>query len=142
MSEDNESEPQKWRNLFYLSFAYICIGFAVVGAILPLIPTIPFLLLVAWAAQKGSPTLHLWLYEHPKIGSILIAWKQSGAIPTSAKCLACSLMAVSWITIYTQASTCIMPSVMGVLFVLVAGFIVTRPAPLYTSRIKTFQERL
>lgn len=129
MPEDHKPESQERRNLFYLVFAYICIGLGAIGAILPLMPTTPFLLLAAWAAPKGSPALHRWLYQHPQIGPILVAWEQKGAVSTRTKWFACCLMAVSWVTIYIQTTTWVAPAVAGVLFFSVATFILTRPTP-------------
>ncbi|MCH7742625.1 MAG: YbaN family protein [Proteobacteria bacterium] len=127
MSEDNDPESQETGNLFYLVFAYICIGLGAIGAILPLMPTTPFLLLAAWAAPKGSPALHRWLYQHPQIGPILNAWEQKGAVSIRTKWIACCLMAASWVTIYIQTTTWVAPAVAGVLFISVATFILTRP---------------
>ena len=85
MPEDHKPESQERRNLFYLVFAYICIGLGAIGAILPLMPTTPFLLLAAWAAPKGSPALHRWLYQHPQIAPILVPWEQTVAVSTRTK---------------------------------------------------------
>jgi len=117
------------RSLFHLVFAYVCVGLGVIGAFLPLLPTTPFLLLAAWAAPKGSPRLHRWLYEHPRYGSVLIAWEQKKAVPTRAKWVACVLMGVSWLIMYFQTSTWIVPVITGVLFVGVSAFLITRPTP-------------
>ena len=117
------------RNPLYLVFAYVCVGLGIIGAFLPLLPTTPFLLLAAWAAPKGSPALHGWLYQHPKFGSALVAWEQERAVSARAKWTACVLMAVSWAIMYVQTATWIVPAITGVLFVSVAGFLISRPTP-------------
>ena len=50
-----------WRGLAVLS---LLLG--IVGAMLPVLPTVPFLLLAAWAASKGWPALEIWLWRRPE----------------------------------------------------------------------------
>jgi uncharacterized membrane protein YbaN (DUF454 family) len=120
---------QERRNPFYLAFAYVCVGLGIVGAFLPLLPTTPFILLAAWAAPKGSPALHRWLYEHPRFGSALVAWEQKGAVSTRSKWTACSLMAASWVIMLLQTNTWLVPAITGVLFIVISAFLITRPTP-------------
>jgi len=124
-----ESEEMESRNLFYLVFAYTCVGLGIIGAFLPVLPTTPFLLLAVWAAPKGSPPLHRWLYEHPRFGPALIAWEKQRAISTPAKWSACSVMMISWAIMLLQTSTWVVPVITGTLFLCVGTFLVTRPTP-------------
>jgi uncharacterized membrane protein YbaN (DUF454 family) len=121
-------EPEK-RNFFYLIFAYLCAGLGIIGAFLPLLPTTPFLLLAAWAATRGSPELHRWLYEHPRFGPPLIAWEEKRAVSTGAKWTACVLMVSSWIIMVLLTEGWLVPAITGVMFVCGGAYLVTRPAP-------------
>lgn len=121
-------EPEK-RNFFYLILAYFSAGLGIIGAFLPLLPTTPFLLLAAWAATRGSPELHRWLYEHPKYGPQLIAWEEKRAVATEAKILACTLATSSWIIMLLMTDGWLVPTVTGILFVCGGTFLVTRPSP-------------
>jgi len=121
-------EPPVRRSLPYLILAYVCIGLGIIGAVLPLLPTTPFLLVAAWAAARGSPRLHHWLYQHPRLGAPLIAWEQKRAVPTGAKWLACVFMAVSWVIMLVQTSGWFVPVLTGIVFVSVTAFLVTRPS--------------
>jgi uncharacterized membrane protein YbaN (DUF454 family) len=121
-------EPEK-RNFFYLILAYLSAGLGIVGAFLPLLPTTPFLLLAAWAATRGSPELHKWLYEHERFGPTLIAWEEKRAVSREAKWLACALMLLSWTTMLIMTDGWLVPAITGVLFICGGSYLVTRPAP-------------
>jgi uncharacterized membrane protein YbaN (DUF454 family) len=60
-----------------LILAYLFLVLAIIGIVLPGIPTVPFLLLTAWFAARGSERLHSWLYTHPHLGKLLIDWERS-----------------------------------------------------------------
>ena len=121
--------PGGKRRLPYLVLAYVCIGLAAAGVVLPLLPTVPFLLVAAWAAARGSPRLHAWLHQHPSFGPALCTWRDEGAIPTRAKVLACTMLAVSWAVIFALTPSYWVPLATGVLFIGVATYVCTRPAP-------------
>lgn len=121
-------EPEK-RNFFYLIFAYLCAGLGIIGAFLPLLPTTPFLLLAAWAATRGSPELHRWLYEHPRFGPPLIAWEEKRAVSVGAKWSACGLMASSWVIMVLLTDGWMVPAITGCMFVCGGTYLVTRPTP-------------
>lgn len=59
-----------WRALSMLAFFL-----AILGAALPLLPTVPFLLVSAWVASKGSPAFEQWLLYHPRFGAPVRAWR-------------------------------------------------------------------
>ena len=124
-----QSHRGKGRRLPYVIVAYVCIGLAAVGAVLPLLPTVPFLLVAAWAASRGSPQLDAWLHEHPRFGPPLRAWRDEGAVPARAKILSCVLLALSWGLILALSASPWVPAITGALFLCVATYVCTRPAP-------------
>ncbi|MFD2190692.1 YbaN family protein [Pistricoccus aurantiacus] len=121
--------PGKLSRLVYRCLAFLCIGLGAIGAVLPLLPTTPFLLVAAWAAPKGSPRLATWLWRHPHLGPPLIAWREQRAVPRRAKWLACCLLLLSWSWLAYKGSPLFVLIVTGVFFCCVATFLLTRPNP-------------
>lgn len=115
--------------LIYLALAYFFLGLAIIGIFLPGLPTVPFLLLAAWCASRGSARLHAWLYAHPRIGKILIDWDSKRAISRSSKIVAVTMLLVSWVVMFLWVSKTWLVWSVGLFFLLVALFLVTRAEP-------------
>jgi uncharacterized membrane protein YbaN (DUF454 family) len=103
------------------------VGLGAVGAVLPLLPTVPFLLLAAFCFARSSERLHGWLISHPRFGPSITAWNDRGAISLMAKRLA----TVSILATFTFSLLLgLRPVVLGIQAVtlgLVSLFIWTRP---------------
>ncbi len=114
--------------------AYACAGLALVGVVMPVMPTVPFLLVAAWAGARGSSRLHVWLESHPQLGPPLRAWREEGAVPARAKLLAVITLLLSWglLVWHTEAPWVAVGA--GLFFTVVAVFLLTRPAPRQTYR--------
>jgi uncharacterized membrane protein YbaN (DUF454 family) len=113
----------------YLVIAYVCVGLAAAGVLLPGLPTTPFLLVAAWAAARGSKRLHRWLYRQRHFGPLLRDWEEQGAVSAGAKKTALIMLAISWVILAWLSEGPLVPVLTGTLFVAVASFLLTRPAP-------------
>jgi uncharacterized membrane protein YbaN (DUF454 family) len=71
------------------------VGIGAVGAVLPLLPTVPFLLLALFCFARGNPVWEQRLLDHPRYGPLLLDWRTRRAIPRRAKWAALIAMAVS-----------------------------------------------
>lgn len=103
-------------------------GLALLGIPLPLLPTVPFLLLAAFCFARGSSRLHDWLTTHPRLGPPIEDWNQRGAIHIKAKLLASiSVVLVFGISMAFGVPTYVL-AIQAVTLGLVMIFIWTRPS--------------
>jgi uncharacterized membrane protein YbaN (DUF454 family) len=83
------------RLILWRSLALGCVVLGLVGIVVPGLPTVPFLLVAAWAGGKGWPALERWLVEHPRHGPAIRRWRERRAVPRRAKWAATMMMALS-----------------------------------------------
>lgn len=69
--------------LFILGWFSIIL--ALIGAVLPIMPTAPFLILAAYFFSKSSPRVHSWLTRLPYFGDVIIDWEKNRVIKPAAK---------------------------------------------------------
>ncbi|WP_218186338.1 YbaN family protein [Terasakiispira papahanaumokuakeensis] len=74
-----------WKRRAYQCLAYLSLGVALLGVILPGLPATEFVLLSAWAASRSSPRLQRWLYQHRLFGPMLYNWHQGGIVTRRTK---------------------------------------------------------
>lgn len=79
---------------------YVALGFgslvlAGFGAVLPLLPTAPFVILAAYCFGRGDPRLERWLLEHRRLGPPIRLWRERGAISRKGKIAATAGFAFS-----------------------------------------------
>ncbi len=82
------------RRLVWTVLGCLALALGLIGVVLPVLPTTPFVLLAAFLFSKGSPRLRHWLTSHRLFGPLIADWEASGAIPRRAKRLACAIMAL------------------------------------------------
>ncbi len=80
----------------WLALGWIAVALAAAGALLPLLPTTPFLLVAVWAFGKSSERWRQWVYRQPTFGPLVMAWERHGVIPLWGKMAAVGAMATSF----------------------------------------------
>lgn len=83
------------RRVVWLAVSGASLGVGMVGVVVPLLPTTPFVLLAVWAAARSSPRLHKWLLNHPTFGRVIHEWNRTRRIPPTALAAAAASVTIS-----------------------------------------------
>lgn len=113
--------------VFWFIFGLISLALGLIGVLLPLVPTIPFLLLAAFAFSQSSERLHDWLLNHPRLGPPIHDWRDHGVISKRAKILALGSILLSWLIPFSLGVRPLILTIQAVVLVAVATFILSRP---------------
>ncbi|GBG55846.1 hypothetical protein SPFL3102_02785 [Sporomusaceae bacterium FL31] len=78
----------------YILMAIGCLSLAlgILGIFLPLLPTVPFLLLTAYCFARSSDRLYHWLIHHKTFGSHIYHYQTYRAIKRKTKVIAISVL--------------------------------------------------
>ncbi|WP_112312552.1 YbaN family protein [Pseudogemmobacter bohemicus] len=116
-----------YRALF-MALGLFFTGLGFVGALLPVLPTVPFLILAAACFTRSSERLERWLMDHPRFGPLLRDWRDKGAIPRRAKWMAAAGCTVGFL-LFLWGSHPGWPLILVVAAIMVFGvfFVFTRP---------------
>lgn len=82
----------------WLALGWLSLTLGLIGVILPVMPTVPFLLVAVWAFARSSPRLGARIMRNPTFGPQIRAWRRHGAVSRRAKIAATLAMAcgVGW----------------------------------------------
>ena len=87
--------------LIFIGLLSLLLGF--IGIFLPLLPTVPFVLLSVYLFARSSPRLYNWIMNHKVIGKYIRSYKEDKAMPliakiTSITMLWCSILfSIFWV---------------------------------------------
>jgi len=87
-----------FRHLLH-AIGWISLGLGVVGVALPLVPTVPFVLVAAAIFLRTSERSHMWLMSHPVLGAHLRDYNEGRGVRPQVKLLAVIGM---WASILTS----------------------------------------
>lgn len=113
--------------ILWVSLGLLCVGLGIVGVVLPLLPTVPFMLLAAYCFARSSERLHNWILSHPRFGPAVADWRERGAIGPRVKRLSTvSIAAVFAISLILGLRWTVL-AIQAVVLTCVLIFIWTRP---------------
>jgi uncharacterized protein len=91
----------KW---ILLGLGWISFILGIIGAVLPVLPTAPFLILSAFLFSKSSPRFHQWILDLPFAGPVIIDWRDNRVINLKAKVVCALTLTGSGVIIWLSST--------------------------------------
>lgn len=88
---------QKVINLICFISGWIFIFIGIIGMMLPILPTVPFMILAAFCFSKGSPKFHAMLLNNKYFGEDLKKWEKTKTVNRKSKQKATELIIFSFL---------------------------------------------
>ncbi|MGI9383778.1 MAG: YbaN family protein [Methyloligellaceae bacterium] len=127
MASDGPRGPIRRAAWQVLGVASLVTG--LIGVVVPLLPTTVFLLVSAFAFERGSDRLHNWLVTHPRFGPPIETWRRHRAIARRAKMKALLALGLVFGLSVALGAPGYALAIQAPILVAVSIFIVTRPLP-------------
>lgn len=112
---------------FWVALGCVALALGLIGIVLPVLPTTPFILLAAFAFSRGSPRLNAWIENHARFGPVIADWRANGAIAPRHKMLAVGMMATTLAASILLALATVVLVIQAVCMAGAALFVLTRP---------------
>jgi len=80
------------KRALFLLLGFISLALGIIGLLLPLLPTTPFLILSAACFSRSSRKLYKWLMRNSVLRPILIDWESHGKIALNVKVISTALI--------------------------------------------------
>jgi uncharacterized membrane protein YbaN (DUF454 family) len=88
------------RSSILLACGWASLGLGLVGLVVPVLPTVPFVLLAAACFVRSSERCHRWLVTHPVFGRHIADYEAGRGIARRAKIVA---LATLWASVLLSA---------------------------------------
>lgn len=82
-------------NWILTAIGWMCVGLALAGLMLPVLPCTPFALLAAACFSRSSPAAYQRLLTSPLLGPVLRDWQEHRAVTLRAKLVIFAIAAVA-----------------------------------------------
>lgn len=90
---------KKQSNKLFLQIGgMVALLLGMIGLMLPVMPTTPFVIVASWCFARSSPRFHRYLRQHKYFGQALYHWEEHRQISRKAKWISSVMMSVSMIS--------------------------------------------
>lgn len=114
-------------NIVWFVIGGVALALGLIGVVLPILPTMPFIILAAFAFGKSAPRFATWLENTKTFGPAIRDWRANGAIAPRYKCLAIAMMVAAMLLSILAAVSPVILIVQALCLAAAASFILTRP---------------
>lgn len=86
----------RWLRRLFIGLGFLSLLTGFLGVFLPVLPTVPFILLAAFCFARGSARFHRWLLQHRLTGPMIRDWNQHRSVGRTTKRWAVLLVLLSF----------------------------------------------
>ncbi len=128
ITNQNKKFLSKAKKVLLISTGTFFVGLGVIGIVVPILPTTPFLLVAAALYARSSQRFYNWLLNNRFFGKYIRSYREGKGIPLKIKIFAISLL---WITIGLSAFIAV-----DIIFVRIILLLVATGVTIYIISIK------
>jgi len=119
------------KKILFITLGTFFVGIAIVGIIIPILPTTPFLLLSAALYARSSKRFYDWLLNNRLFGKYIKNYREGKGIPVYLKIMVITLL---WVTIGVSIVFAVELWVVRILLVVIALGVSIHILKIRTSR--------
>jgi uncharacterized membrane protein YbaN (DUF454 family) len=127
-------QKQSFRKLILTVIGSLSLALGIIGVILPVLPTTPFILFSAWCFYRGSDRFHNWIINHAYFGPIIKEYGDSEGMTIESKVKA---IGMTWTAVLLTAIFVLDSFLMRTLIIIIAGI-----GTIFLLKIKTRKKRI
>ena len=127
----NEIFLNRPKKILFITLGTFFVGIAIVGIVIPILPTTPFLLLSAALYARSSKRFYDWLLNNRLFGKYIKNYREGKGIPVYLKIMVITLL---WITIGVSIVFAVELWVVRILLVVIALGVSIHILKIRTSR--------
>ncbi len=128
---DNKIFLNRPKKVLFITLGTFFVGIAIVGIIIPILPTTPFLLLSAALYARSSKRFYDWLLSNRLFGKYIKNYREGRGIPVYLKIIVITLL---WITISISIVFAVELLAVRILLVVIASGVSIHILKIKTSR--------